>query len=349
MMMLALISWSPITLAATSCTSSGGTITLPSVAVPPNATSGTLLGNPGQVTITFTCSGLPYDLSVEGHTATIQAGLLAAADNSDTPGVGAGIIFATNLSGVALKLTASPIQADDRAWLRGGPGSTRGFEPGAVTVTCTSNSCVGDKSGSVSETFTAQLVRTTGPVGTGTLTGGTLMQFNWYIYGIGPSQGYFSSLKFNSIAVTAPACSINAAKDFTVTLPNVSARTLAVSPKVAGVTAFSISLSGCPSGTTVVSSTFSAGNIDGATGYLKNTAANNNVEVQLLNGSGSNNAAALSPILLNQATAGAQNSGRYNVVGGAATMNYYAQYIASGGTPSAGTVTSTVQYTITYP
>jgi major type 1 subunit fimbrin (pilin) len=51
---------------------------------------------------------------------------------------------------------------------------------------------------------------------------------------------------------------------------------------------------------------------------------------------------------LNGATATAQNSGQFNVVGGTATLNYYAQYIAMG-TATSGGVASSVQYTITYP
>jgi major type 1 subunit fimbrin (pilin) len=37
------------------------------------------------------------------------------------------------------------------------------------------------------------------------------------------------------------------------------------------------------------------------------------------------------------------------VTGGAATLNYYAQYIASGGAAAAGSVKTSVMFTIAYP
>ena len=93
---------------------------------------------------------------------------------------------------------------------------------------------------------------------------------------------------------------------------------------------------------------FYGGNVDTATGNLINKGSAANVEVQLLNGPGGS-AAALSTIDLAGAQATAQNSSVFNVSGGSATLNYYAQYIASGGAATAGSVSTSVTFTIAYP
>ncbi len=98
-------------------------------------------------------------------------------------------------------------------------------------------------------------------------------------------------------------------------------------------------------------STFGGGGINGNTDNLKNCIFPSSdraarTEVQLLNGAGGT-AAALSPILLGLSTAAAQNSGRYDVVGGAAP-NDYPRTLPKVVVQVPAT-SSTVQYTITYP
>lgn len=146
--------------------------------------------------------------------------------------------------------------------------------------------------------------------------------------------------------VQANTCAINVngsgSSSTTVTLPTVSTANLTAAGAVAGATAFSIVLSSCGTAlnTHSVSAYWTGGNIQ-PDGNLKNTAATNNVEVQLLSGGVSGTA-----MTLNSAQ-GAQNSPTATISSGAATLNYAAQYYATAAA-SAGNVSSTVSYTLVY-
>ncbi|MBY8610509.1 type 1 fimbrial protein [Burkholderia arboris] len=152
--------------------------------------------------------------------------------------------------------------------------------------------------------------------------------------------------------VTAQTCTINGngsgAKNFTVTLPTVSAGSLATSGATVGTTPFSIALTGCTptTGAGAVKSVhayFETGpTIDSTTGNLiLATGGATNVEIQLLNG------ADQSAIKLGQVDA-SQNSKAVNVsAAGAATLQFYAQYYATGAA-TAGAANSSVMYTIAY-
>lgn len=129
--------------------------------------------------------------------------------------------------------------------------------------------------------------------------------------------------------------------NFTVTLPTVYTTALnGAVGKTAGQTGFSIAVAGCDTNLSNVSAYWSGTNI-AADGNLTNTAATNNVEVQLLNNDKSS-------IDLSKAS-GSQNS---QVVGldatGGATLNYYAQYYATATTVASGAVNTTVEYTLVY-
>lgn len=133
------------------------------------------------------------------------------------------------------------------------------------------------------------------------------------------------------------------AGNFTVTLPGVNTTSLATAGNVAGTTSFSMSLTGCPTTPSgeQVASFFSGANINAADGYLTNTGSAGNVEIQLLNGGGTG-------IDLSKATAYAQGSSYASITNtGTATLNYEAQYVATGGA-TAGSVTTTVDYTLVY-
>lgn len=152
--------------------------------------------------------------------------------------------------------------------------------------------------------------------------------------------------------VTAQTCTINGngsgSKDFTVALPTVSTSLLATVGATAGATPFNISLTACTptTGTNAVKAVhayFEAGpTIDTTTGNLiLATGGASNVEIQLLN------AADQSAVKLGQADA-SQNSKAVNVsTGGAATLQFYAQYYATGAA-TAGAANSSVMYTIAY-
>lgn len=148
--------------------------------------------------------------------------------------------------------------------------------------------------------------------------------------------------------VTDQTCTISTpgGNNFTVTLPTVSASTLAEQSATAGRTPFAINLTKCSKGQ--VATYFEPGaTVDFNTGRLKNQAqtnAANNVQIQLL---GSNNQ--FIPI---QSTGsnGAQNNSQWvNIAaeGDSADMNYYAEYYATS-PAGAGSVSSSVQYTLIY-
>jgi len=125
-----------------------------------------------------------------------------------------------------------------------------------------------------------------------------------------------------------------------VTLPVVAASALASSGQTAGTTPFQIALSGCPT-TGSAHAFFEPGSTttDMTTGNLKNTGLATNVQVQLLNDD-------LSVIRVNQPDL-SQNSLPVSLATGSATLKYRAQYYATG-TAVAGSVNSSVYYTIVY-
>ena len=145
-------------------------------------------------------------------------------------------------------------------------------------------------------------------------------------------------------AVTAKTCTINGGTaDFTVTLPTVSTGQLAAAGDVAGRTPFSINLTGCTADTQVATYFEPGANVDFSSGRLNNTGDAANVQVQLL---GSNNTAI--PVLA-VGVGGVQTNSQLVAVSGAgaADLNYYAEYYATGAS-TAGSVATTVEYTIIY-
>ena len=360
MLALSLFGWTPTVAAqsanAPNCQASSATLSLPStIVVQPNAPAGPIAGATGNATIIFTCSGLPATTwNSSDYTATIQAGQYLATLDSTNNTNGPGITFATGITGLALLVKATPVQATSNSCLNCGPTSTAGYVPGSVIAPA--GAAQNAYSGTVTANYTAQFIKTTsGAVSAGSIPQTNLIPYWWYIPGGSVdyiSQSLNAALVLGATTVTVPTCTIAAGNNQTVTLPTVDSSQLSSAAMVAGTTPFSIVVTGCPDGVSVATNKFSGGSIDNATGAMRNTtsAANGgarNVEVQLLNGEGSSNAAAYSAIILNRSTAGAQNSGTYNIVNNAVTLNYYAQYYATAAaTP--GTVTASIQYTITY-
>ncbi len=162
--------------------------------------------------------------------------------------------------------------------------------------------------------------------------------------GVSNAQAYDGTITFAGV-VTSQTCTVNGngtgSHDFTVTLPAVSASALSAATAVAGRTPFNISLSACSAGSGNVHTLFeSASNIDPATGNLTlNTGGASNVEIQLLNSD-------YSAIALNRGDS-TQNSKSTKITAGTATLNYFAQYYATG-LASAGNVATSVLYTMSY-
>ncbi|VWD19064.1 fimbrial protein [Burkholderia lata] len=145
--------------------------------------------------------------------------------------------------------------------------------------------------------------------------------------------------------ITAQTCTISGdggGKDFTVSLPTVSTSSLATSGATAGRKPFRIALSNCSPNSGNASVYFEPGlTVNATTGQLKNNSGTaTNVEVGLLNKDSSN-------IKLGAAQA-QQNSQTVPIAGGAATLDYYAQYVATGGAATAGTVNTSVMYSVSY-
>ncbi|WP_302058795.1 fimbrial protein [Paraburkholderia sp. CNPSo 3274] len=145
--------------------------------------------------------------------------------------------------------------------------------------------------------------------------------------------------------ITAQTCTINGngsgSNNFTVALPTVSASTLATAGQTAGRTPFNIALSACTPDSGNVHTYFEAGpTVNAATGHLVlNAGGATNVEIGLQNNNFTN-------IGLGAADA-SQNSLPVAINNGSATLNYYAQYVATAAA-TAGAANSSVMYTIAY-
>ncbi|CAG2148562.1 fimbrial protein [Cupriavidus numazuensis] len=152
------------------------------------------------------------------------------------------------------------------------------------------------------------------------------------------------TITFNG-TITAQTCTINGngtgSKDFTVTLPKVSASTLATAGQTAGRTPFNISLSDCTPNAGAVKTYFEPGpTTDTATGRLNlNAGGAGNVQIGLLNSDFTSIKAGF-----DEASQGSKTAA---INAGSAVLPYYAEYVATG-TATAGAANSSVMYTIVY-
>jgi len=143
-------------------------------------------------------------------------------------------------------------------------------------------------------------------------------------------------------AVTAQTCTINGGTpNFTVTLPKVSANSLATAGTKAGATQFTIALTNCTPASGNARAFFEAGpNVDYTTGRL-NVAAGGaaNVQVGLATTAGAD--------IVIGAASDSQNTAYVPITSGSANLTYLAQYVATGAA-TAGAVTTSVTYTIEF-
>ncbi|MGU7884104.1 fimbrial protein [Burkholderia sp. AW50-3] len=171
-----------------------------------------------------------------------------------------------------------------------------------------------------------------------------------FVAATAPAMAADGEISFNG-KVLSTTCTIGAGggatgnKNLTVKLPGVSASSLANSGDVAGRTPFSIQLSGCTGDSTKVSTVFEAGDtVDTASGRLNLVKSGTdpvatNVQINLLNDS-------QKPI--KAGVAGAQQGSQVVALkDGGATLNYYAEYYATG-KAAAGTANSRIQYSLDY-
>lgn len=128
----------------------------------------------------------------------------------------------------------------------------------------------------------------------------------------------------------------------TVALPPVSRTALASATQTAATTPFTLNITGCGAATPITTPYFepaSGGSSAIANGRLVNQGTATNVDVQVLNSAGN-------PVTLGAAF-GSQNVPSVTVSSGTATHNLFARYYATGAA-TAGSVTTTLAYTIVY-
>lgn len=307
-------------------TSSGTTITMPSLTIPPNTAVGAMLGSPVSINVVFSCSNIPT--GNPGNNLYIQAGSLAPREGPDP--AGGGILFDTSMPGIAFKLTASPDQASSDSCLRCGPNQEPGFEIGRI-VRQTGGV------GTFTETFTGQFMKT-GAVTSGTVASINLMQFSWYEFGTTASSGPMAPiLKLAAAQIAPTTCAVTtASQNLAVTLPTVSTKALAANGATAGRTRFDLTYT-CQTGANANITLDTTSPSAVATGLVAPTTGAGyatNVGVQLLD--------------RNQAPvpfATAQSQGA--TPNGTMSIPFYAQYYRIN-TPGSGQVKAVVTFTMTY-
>lgn len=188
---------------------------------------------------------------------------------------------------------------------------------------------------------TLQLVQT-GPIANGaTLAAGTRLA-NWQ-WGTAVPEYFVLS---NQVVFTASACTWDTVPE--VVLPTVSSQSLPATNATAGDTAFSITIH-CPTGSTsstlVVNLTATMAN--GFNHVLKNNVTVKNggaarVGVELLD-------PGYSPVVFNSTRGRGNASVRVGPAPtGDGTLAFFARYYATGNVVTAGTVTATATFTLTY-
>ncbi|KMZ12413.1 Fimbrial protein precursor [Candidatus Burkholderia humilis] len=146
-------------------------------------------------------------------------------------------------------------------------------------------------------------------------------------------------------ALTAQTCDVSGngqGNNFTVTLPTLSAAEFSAAGASDGSTGFNIALTNCTPNTGNVHTFWEYGSNPLADGNLKNNGTATNIEVRLLDFN-----AGQKTIDVSKAD-GAQNSQTVAITAGKASLQYAAQYFTPAGGASAGTVTTTVTYSMVY-
>jgi major type 1 subunit fimbrin (pilin) len=133
-------------------------------------------------------------------------------------------------------------------------------------------------------------------------------------------------------------CLVTVNKGGTVTLPVVTAASFTAVGSVAGTTSFPVELTGCDGNIASAQMKFSGGNIDSSTGNLKNTVSGgSDVQIQLLNDADA---------AINTSTQA--NAPTITLASGDGTTTLKAQYISTAASTTAGLVSSSVDFTLTY-
>ena len=145
--------------------------------------------------------------------------------------------------------------------------------------------------------------------------------------------------------ISAQTCTINGngsgGTSFAVTLPTVAASALATDGATSGRTPFSIAVSGCSTKSGTVSTWFEPGaTVDATTHRLTNGAPGGaaNVQIGLLEKDATT---AVHPGIASQ-------KANIDTTTGDAKLDYFAEYVATGGPAGSGAVSSSVTYSMVY-
>ncbi|MDE1894502.1 MAG: type 1 fimbrial protein [Pseudomonadota bacterium] len=152
------------------------------------------------------------------------------------------------------------------------------------------------------------------------------------------------TITFNG-AITSKTCTVvlngGTSGTGTVTLPTVSTSAFGSLGSTAGQTPFTINLSACATGTTTAATYFEAGPTVNTAGRLISSGTATGVDLQLLNSDNS--------VITAGGAAPTSGVGVATISSGAATLSYFVRYYQNSATlPGAGSVTSTVNYSMIY-
>jgi type 1 fimbria pilin len=316
-------------------------ISIPSpVGISPGTSNGKI-GQPSPpVTVSIDCLNAFMNTTNYYDYFDLQTGNISAIDFANAAPGGVGVMLQTNVRGIDVLLTATPSQASSG---NNGPNGTIGWSMG--TVKCdsgnsSSNYCIPNP---ISETFTAQLVKT-GTVSPGTINNIKILQFfdtdNNQLGRRYTASNPFGSLALNPVTISANTCNVTAgSSNINVILPTIATNALPSTGSVAGQTGFSIQYS-CSVGWSLYM-TMSTTRPGTATGVILSAATCTqgtsaaNIGIQVLQ----NN---LQPVQFDVA----QPLG--NSPNGVLTLNYYAQYYATGSPTGPGPVCGTGTFTMSY-
>ncbi|MFK2877752.1 fimbrial protein [Rhodanobacter hydrolyticus] len=320
---------------------SAASITLPAVSISPSQSNG-LIGSPVSVSVTFDCSVPFLNDSDYSDNFTLMTGSLAPFDTTTTPPSGnGGIMFTTNLQGIEAQLTATQVQASNGG---NGPDGQAGWAMGSIACAGYTNSWSCTPANTITVTFTAQLVKT-GTVVAGTVNSIKLLQFfdqdTYQASSGGANKTYapsasFGTLTLNSVKVSANACTVTV-DPTVVTLPAVLVSAFTGAGTTTGQTPFNVQLN-CPAGTNLSITLATASPQTGTTSVIAPTSGSGyagNVGVQLLNSSGN-------PITFGTAISEGKTTA------GAMNLPFSARYYQTASGVTAGQVTATATYTLTY-
>lgn len=268
------------------------------------------------------------NISRSDAAATVRMVLASPADYVAT--IPDGVVVRTSLAGVGIAITGPPGTSYDRGF--------GGFVLGSVA-----RQRGGRNGGYVNASLTYQLVAT-GPISSGSITiPGELLHFDYVTQRQGPQ--FLSRVTVpGSENITALACTVDVgSKNMVVTLPDAPAASFTGVGSTAGDTGFQLALT-CQAGTTVNVS-MRSGTADAAHVGVVNSANGSGfasgVGVQVLDRNGT-------PMPIGGGSGGSTRVAVGVSPSGTMRIPFSARYFQTGAPVTAGKVSATVTFTLTY-